>query len=451
MYLDSTTLSDLEVFVDSGGRGGLFTLIDTTATAVGRRALRGRLEAPFSTVEQILETQDAVRFLTAHPGLVRIDPRLVEPVQRYADSNLQLSRTTGQVGAFFEGLWFRARYRDLYREVREGVQQTGRLLAHATAVGRALTALDLPPVLDDLAHQLLAKGRDLPDLDGSSSTARVMQADSALRGDGLAALNGLIELLGELDALQSMADTTERLAWTLPTVVDSEHFLLEGEGIHHPFVENAVQNPIDLSGGEPMVFLTGPNMAGKTTYLRSAAICVLLAQTGMGVPARRLRLTPVEVLLTSLNPSDNLRAGLSFFLSEVLRVRAAAEVLADGRRAFVLFDEVFKGTNVRDALEASATVILGFAKALRSGFVFSSHLLELVDSLRSNPRVRFHYFDGQIVKGRAEYSYRMKPGVSDQRLGLHLLNEARIPDLLERIGYQGSTALLDLESEETGP
>ena len=154
----------------------------------------------------------------------------------------------------------------------------------------------------------------------------------------------------------------------------------------------------------------------------------------MGVPARKARLTPVDVLFTSLNPSDNLRAGLSYFLAEVKRVRAAAEVLARGERAFVLFDEVFKGTNVRDALEASAEVILGFARAKGSGFIFSSHLIELVEKLRSNPAIRFHCFDGNVVKGVATYSYELKRGVSDQRLGLFLLRQERVPELISQIG-----------------
>jgi len=198
-----------------------------------------------------------------------------------------------------------------------------------------------------------------------------------------------------------------------------------------------VKNPIGIAGTVPVVFLTGPNMAGKTTYLRSAALAVLLAQAGMGVPAQRLRLTPVEALITSLNPSDNLRAGMSYFLSEVLRVQVAAETLAEGKRAFVLFDEVFKGTNVSDALEASAEVIVGFSRARRSGFIFSSHIVELEAALQSNPRVRFEYFEGRLVEGRAEYSYRLHSGISNLRLGLQLLREAGIPELIARIGAEG--------------
>ena len=230
-----------------------------------------------------------------------------------------------------------------------------------------------------------------------------------------------------------MASAANSLAWTFPELIDSPDFLLEAEGVFHPFVENPVPNPARLSGGEPLVFLTGPNMAGKTTYLRAVAILVHLTQTGMPVPAASARLTPVEALFTSLNPSDNLKAGVSFFVAEVMRVKAAASLLAEGRRALVLFDEVFKGTNVKDALEASAEVITGFAKARRSGLIFSSHLSELVEVLRHNPAIRFCCFDGEIVKGSPSYSYELREGVSDKRFGLLLLREAGIPELIARI------------------
>jgi DNA mismatch repair ATPase MutS len=153
----------------------------------------------------------------------------------------------------------------------------------------------------------------------------------------------------------------------------------------------------------------------------------------MGVPARSARLTPLENLFTSLNPADNLRAGLSYFFAEVLRVKEAASLLAEGRRALVLFDEVFKGTNVLDAVEASGEVILGFARARRSGFIFSSHLTQLVDLLRNNPAIRFRCFDGEILGGAPSYSYTIRDGVCDKRFGLLLLRQAQIPQLLAQI------------------
>ncbi len=231
-----------------------------------------------------------------------------------------------------------------------------------------------------------------------------------------------------------MAVATRELGFAFPEVVASDSFLLEAEGVFHPFVEAPVCNSVRLRGDEPMVFLTGPNMAGKTTYLRSVALVVLLGQAGMGVPAATARLCPVEALFTSLNPSDNLREGLSYFYAEVMRVKAAATLLADGCRALIIFDEVFRGTNVRDALDASAEVILGFARAQRSGFIVSSHLTELVDVLAPNRAIRFQCFDGDIRDGMACYSYELRDGVSDKRFGLALLHQAEVPQLLARIG-----------------
>jgi DNA mismatch repair ATPase MutS len=270
-------------------------------------------------------------------------------------------------------------------------------------------------------------------LDARDGATTLLEADRKVRHDLGAAVLQALDDLAELDALRAMAETTTALGWVFPELVESDAFELDADDVVHPSVEDAVGNPVLLTGGEPMVFLTGPNMAGKTTYLRSVALVVVLGQAGMGVPARRARFTPVDTVFTSLNPADNLRAGLSYFLAEVMRVKAAAELLAEGKRALVLFDEAFKGTNVRDALDASAQVITGFARARRSGFIFSSHLAELVDVLRPHRAIRFRCFDGDIVGGTPRYSYRLSEGVSEKRFGLLLLRQARVPELIARI------------------
>jgi DNA mismatch repair ATPase MutS len=417
----------------------VFALIDETETSQGRKALRDRLSSPSSELDEIRRVQEAVRFLTGLSNLPRIERDAVEGVESYLASNIQVTAPGGPIRALVEALWLSVRYRDLYREVQAGVRATRALLLNAELMARHLVAASPPALAEELTEEITEICGVLSHHAAARSRRDVVRADHALRGRERAKLTRMVDLLADMDALRSMARATTRLGWTFPELVDGEAFLLEGEGLWHPFIQEPVENPIGLTGQEPVVFLTGPNMAGKTTYLRSAALAVLLAQAGMGVPARRLRLTPVQALITSLNPSDNLRAGMSYFLSEVLRVQVAAEILAEGKRAFVLFDEVFKGTNVSDALEASAEVIAGFSRARRSGFIFSSHIVELEEALRSNPRVRFEYFEGRLVDGRAEYSYRLHSGISNLRLGLQLLREAGIPELIARIGAGGGT------------
>lgn len=430
MQIDSTTLSDLEIFEAGDGSAGLLGLIDRTRTAGGRRALRERMRRPFSDIRLVRQAQAAVRFFVEHPDLIRIEGVACDAVSRYMSSNIELAAATPLRGRV-DLAWMSLRYRDLLREIREGVDGTLRFFEDLERLCSSVEALRPPPliskhiqVMREAAAAVIAEG---------TRGATVLRVDRSYRKELRFRIEQAFASLSELEALDAMGASTAALRWTMPDLVDSQDFLLEAEGLYHPFVEMPVSNPAHLAGGEPTVFLTGPNMAGKTTYLRSVGLVAYLAQIGMGVPASRARLSPVEALITSLNPADNLKAGVSYFFAEVLRVKTAATLLAEDCRCLVMFDEVFKGTNVKDAMEASAAVILGFAKARRSGCMFSSHLTELVDDLSGDPRIRFCCFDGDVVKGAPSYSYQLKDGVSDQRLGVVLLREARIPELLARI------------------
>jgi len=430
VVVDPTTLADLEIFESQDGSGGVFALLDRTLTTGGRAALRRRIQAPPSDVGEIRRTQEAVRFLGRHPRVFRLGGESVAAVLTYMHSNIAISESSAGL-ARAEHAWMVLRFGEILRELRTGLDATRGLFGDVSRLCQRLGELAPPVVIGEMIAELDNAARRVRAAMGTPGG--LLCIDRELRRVLGGEIERALALLAELDALRSMAEVTRERGWTFPEVVDAERFELEAEGIVHPFIMDGVPNPARLTGGEPMVFLTGPNMAGKTTYLRSVALAVVLAQAGMGVPAHRMRFTPVETLFTSLNPSDNLKAGLSYFLAEVMRVKEAATLLAEGRRALIMFDEVFKGTNVRDALDASATVILGFAKARRSGFMFSSHLAELVDTLAGNPAIRFCCFDGDIVDGVPQYGYRLREGVSDKRFGLLLLSQAEVPQILARI------------------
>ena len=429
MRIDTTTLSDLEMFGSESGPG-IFDLIDRTSTTRGMTVLRTRIKNPASDASSIRATQEAVRFFHQHPQLRLPDGESTEAVSRYVQSNIVIESQT-DVGAYLEKYWLSISHRDLLRELDLGITATRDLFTHVTQLCHVIEGRDPPALLRKLVSRLQETATLVR---RTCSDGSLLKQDRALRGLTKPHILEALEIVGELDALQSMAIATRELGFVFPDVVDAEEFMLEAEGVFHPFLSTAVRNPVRLDGGEPMVFLTGPNMAGKTTYLRTVGLIVLLGQAGMGVPADHARLSPVEALFTSLNPKDNLRAGLSYFFAEIMRVKEAATLLADGVRSLVIFDEVFKGTNVRDALEASAEVILGFASARQSGFIFSSHLTELVDVLRTNRAIRFYCFDGDIRNGVAEYAYQLRKGVSEKRLGLALLHQAQVPQLIARIG-----------------
>ena len=429
MYVDPTTLADLEVLAARDGGPGILHLVDTTRTRVGHRALRRRLTEPLTTVEEIREVQSALPRLTGPHPLKYISDETIAGVERYTRSNVMASRSS-KAWARIQELWMRVRYPGALAEVKEGWTALRHLSAFGTMLAASLLRDDPPALLERLGERL---ARSTGEVDRALGSGPLLHADRIVREELRDEVLEIIEILGELDALRAMALVGESRGWSRPELVESSEFLLEAEGAYHPFLDGAKPNPVALNGGEPLVFLTGPNMAGKTTYLKTAAVLVLLAQTGMNVPAAAARLAPIEVLFTSLNPADNLRDGISYFYAEILRVREAAEILAEGRKAMVLFDEVFKGTNVKDALEASAQVIRGFAQTRRSGSIFASHLSELFDTLRTDPAVRFCQFDGEVVGGVPVFDYTLASGVSEKRFGLLLLEQAQVPELISRI------------------
>jgi DNA mismatch repair ATPase MutS len=191
-------------------------------------------------------------------------------------------------------------------------------------------------------------------------------------------------------------------------------------------------------------------MAGKTTYLKAVAVAAYLAHVGMGVPARGFRLTPLDAVFSSIAPEESLREGLSYFMAEVRRVREVASSVAHGRRVLVVFDEVFRGTNVKDALDASLMVIRGFSRIPHCRSLFSSHLVELGEDLAHEPGIRFSCFAGELREGRAVYSYRLRDGVSDQRFGLHLLEQEGVHRLLSG-GDPGPDSALRRPGKESEP
>ena len=428
--IDRETLVDLEVLSTRRGDPGLAGLIDRTVTSRGHRALCHRLAAPPSDPDEIRAAQEAIRFLGDHPRLLRIDDAMLEEAAAYLDSNIAIggsSRWRSRV----EHVDLAVVHRDVLRELRRGMRTVAGVCERAALVAAGIAERDPPAMLAEFAERLQETAERVAqafDLGGGPP-----RTDRALRRDMREEILGALDLLGEIDALAGMAEATRAHGWAFPEIVAGDAFLLEAEGLLHPFLPDGVGNPAALGDGITVVFLSGPNMAGKTTWLRAVATSVLLAQTGMGVPAARMRLVPVEVLVASLSPSDDLAHGKSTFLSELERVRSAAVHLAEGRRALLLFDEIFRGTNLRDALDASREVILGLAASRRGGIVVASHLAELAEALRDVAGIRFLRFEGDAEEGVLRWSYRLQEGVSDQRLGMALLRQVGIPELLARI------------------
>jgi DNA mismatch repair ATPase MutS len=228
-----------------------------------------------------------------------------------------------------------------------------------------------------------------------------------------------------------MAQAVKRFGLVFPEFIQSEQPRVEATGLYHILLEQPVAYDIHLNPDSNFLFLTGANMAGKSTFIKAMGIAVFLAHTGMGVPAKVLQLSLFHGLLSNINVVDNLMKGESYFYNEVQRIKATVTKVNDGRKWLILIDELFKGTNVQDAMKCSSTVIEGLLKIRNSLFILSTHLYEIGEDLKQYPNINFKYFETAVSDDQLQFSYQLKDGISNDRLGYLILKREGVVNLLE--------------------
>lgn len=438
LAIDDHTLKDLEVFQSEGNGKSLFDLFNFVMTQGGHQILRQRMEKPSADAASIRATQESIVFIREHRALFgELSFWIASRVERYLKDPLmfvtQKNRLSFAVGAttlkMFES-------HHLYRIAR-GVQfsclfvQSLRRflqLMHDNAVTGELAVLceDMQRIVSDPAFNDVPHGEL-----GGWRYWRTLRLDQTFRIYSRELLQTLLHISYEIDALFSLAEATSHYGYTMPTVLDGAT-RLEGEGLVHPQVIKAVPNDVSMDQDSRLLFLTGPNMAGKTTYLRSVATALYLGHLGMGVPARRFSFTPLDQLFSSIAISDNVHTGTSYFLAEVLRIKAVASAISEGLKVVAIMDEPFKGTNVKDSVEASLAIIERLEHKNNCLFLFSSHLIELVGMFSASNRILKHHFEAEESEGKLRFDYSLKDGVSSQRLGMRVLTEEGVFELLDQ-------------------
>jgi DNA mismatch repair protein MutS len=437
LALDSHTLADLEIFRSQSSGTSLFDLCNLTRTEGGAQVLRRRMEFPLSSAPRILGTQQSLTFiLEQRPAFTRLPPAYtIARAERYTHEALPAVSHRNPLlfglGAF--ALWSDDANR--YIRILTGVRFTRQLLKDLREflhhADRSPPVGEIAPLLEEMRTLLDRPNLSrMPEHETRSWFWNILSFDQVFRLHEKASIERLIELTYEVDALVAMADVTLRMGFVLPRIEEGAP-CIRAEGLVHPFLPEPVANPVALDQQRRLLFLTGPNMAGKTTYLRAFATALYLAHLGMGVPARSFSFVPVQYLFSSISLQDDLHNGVSYFRAEALRVKAIAEAIVEGQRVVAVLDEPFKGTNVKDAIDASQAILERFARAENCLFMFSSHLIELGQKLDIAGQIDCRYFEADEGEGHLRFDYRIRAGVSSQRLGMRVLHEEGIFQLLD--------------------
>ena len=253
-----------------------------------------------------------------------------------------------------------------------------------------------------------------------------------------------------LDALASLAEVARRKRWIRPLVDESEG--LDIKAGRHPVIESVlgrrgadgfVPNDTRLDPAGPQILLlTGPNMSGKSTYLRQVALIVLLAQIGSFVPAESARVGVVDRVFTRVGASDRLARGESTFMVEM---RETAEILSQvSRRSLVILDEIGRGTSTFDGLSIAWAVAeyLHDKRGAEARTLFATHYHELVALAESRPRIVNAHFEVREWNDEVIFLRRLVPGGANRSYGIQV---ARLAGLPPRVIERARAILQDLE------
>jgi DNA mismatch repair ATPase MutS len=231
-----------------------------------------------------------------------------------------------------------------------------------------------------------------------------------------------LEMLADLEALVAVGTyTAEHPDDALPTLVDGGP-LLEGEALGHPLLPSArcVRNDLALGASCRLLVVSGSNMSGKSTWLRTVGVNVVLAQMGASVRATRLRLSPLAVG-ASIRTLDSLADGTSRFQAEILRLRQLVDLGSGSRPLLFLLDEILHGTNSHDRRIGAEAVVRGLLRRGAVGMA-TTHDLALA-SMVDDPTLhaRNVHFADQIDGAQMRFDYRMHDGVVTHSNALALM------------------------------
>ncbi len=269
--------------------------------------------------------------------------------------------------------------------------------------------------------------------------------------DDITPLQEMARSIAELDVLCAFAERADLSGYTQPVFTDDPVLVIE-DG-RHPVVENQVEHYIAndtqlgaiTRGGRQMLIITGPNMGGKSTYMRQTALIVLLAHCGSFVPARFARIGPIDQIFTRIGAADDLAGGRSTFMVEMTE---AAGILRNATaQSLVLVDEIGRGTSTFDGLALAFAIARHLLTQNQSYTLFATHYFELTRLAEEFPQAANVHVAAVEHKRRIVFLHRIEEGPANRSYGLHVAALAGVPDKVIR---NAGKILARLEQESLG-
>ncbi|MHB1921041.1 MAG: MutS-related protein [Chitinophagaceae bacterium] len=444
MEIDKTTYHDLSIF-NTEEESSIFHQLNFTLTNGGKEELKKIFLSPLQDLTSINGAQEVVKYLYDHPKVwpSSISNGTIIMLQEYLSAKIPTS--SGTLG--FSYLLTLAQYKTTragdYAFILYSLSHLRDFLKGYLDLAQSLPPGQIPPRLESLlsAAASLMKTPECweiaaADFNRPIPMARILSFDFFIRNYFRHRLTDLIALFYQLDAWHSMGLAVRKYQLAFPVFLEGEKPQLKAKGLYHILLSQPVGNEVSLDRSSNFLFLTGANMAGKSTIIKAIGIAVFLAHIGMGVPAQHMELTWFDGMLSNIQVQDNILLGESLFFNEVQRIKNTLLKIDNRKNWLILIDELFKGTNIEDAKNCSLAVIRGMSKVRNSIFILSTHLYEIAAELQDLPHIRFQYLESLMEEGSFCFNYHLKDGISKDRLGFLILKREKVLDLLENMGKE---------------
>ena len=431
---DKQTLEDLNLTGKYKPRS-LFSLFNKVQTSGAERLLDEMFRNPLTDADAINRRSAMFRYYQEKGLQFALESEAFREAEGYLSS-----AGGGTLAAILAGL---VQKKILAAATRD--DRYGRLVAGITAATSLLQRVfRLLPALDDYPYQQewelakkLAADHRLSWVNHWHGNEQVPVLELAKRHHLLRQvfqkeMEQLLELVYRVDLCITVAAVAREQGFCYAEALAGNENIIDAEGLRHPALKNGIVNSLSFNSRQNLLFLTGANMAGKSTLMKSLGIALYMGHMGFPVAVTKMKFSVRDGLFTSINVPDNLDQGYSHFYAEVLRVKKVAEQVSQGLNLVVIFDELFKGTNVKDAFDATLSVTKAFGLYHNCVFVVSTHIIEVGEALRAESvNTLFRYLPTVMEGAVPRYPYTLAEGITNDRQGMMIIQNEGIFDLLE--------------------
>ncbi|NML22422.1 DNA mismatch repair protein [Pseudoflavitalea sp. G-6-1-2] len=433
--IDRQTLDELNL-LGKFRQGSVYHLFNEVKSRGGEQLLDQMFRNLLPDAASINQRSSIFSFFQQSGLSFSFDVQQISIMREYLDTGTGKSAFSTVSSIITQKLLSKLTRDERYKKSVQGLQATIVTLNRCYDMLEVLQQMKSPMAdrINQLLHLLsdkqLEKLRNT-DIYADLSVTTLAQYDHLLKSRFPAEMDNLLQFIYELDLYIAVSNVARKKGFTYAKALAPEMNVLKASGLAHPCIDKAIGNDIVMHENSNVIFLTGANMAGKSTLMKSIGIGIYLAHMGFPVAASGFEFSVREGMYSSINVADNIGLGYSHFYAEVVRVKQAADAASSGKRLMLMFDELFKGTNVKDAYDGTLAVTEAFAEYQDCLFIVSTHIIEVGEALKETDNIRFRYMPTIMDGARPRYTYVLEEGITEDRQGMMIIRNEGILEMLK--------------------